>query len=774
MDRLDDFARNSPFAKSTFITAQQQMLAFGIEANKVIPYLDAIQNAVAAAGGSNQQIAELAEIFAKIQGAAKITGGDLNEFGVRGVNAAELIGSQMGKTGAQIREEITAGSLDASAALDALAIGMTESFGGAAAGVKETFDGAFDRIRAAWRDFSSDLATPLVDPNGGGALIDLLNWTADMMRAFLALPEPIQKTALAVTGVTGAVLLLSGTVLTGLPRLAAFNAHLTAMAASSRAGAIAVTGLKIAAGAMVGVLTAAAIGLSIWAAKQAEAKARTAEYIDTLDELGNSTDSTISRINAAISETGRNNWIESLIGGSDTDTLIDRAEKIGLAIEDLQGYILGNAEATERVTKATEDYIGATLPLATSIDKRAKAETFLLNALDQEAKALTNAEKATAQKTRADEDGILVVGESTNALQEQTDALEEQAKAAEQWRERVTGAFQSFIDPSGAFQAAIDKNKEFAEATAAATKKSSDSWEDYYDGQSVTAKQYIRELRRQVEAQEEWAANMTALTERAGADMTGEMRKAANAMIDELLELGPQGAAQVALLRELSDKEFATVVELYARKGDAAGTEFTEGVERHRPDIRVNTGGALQQIRQVQTEISGLRGKTVTVSINTIGPSGNTIERYFPRSGLTQKATGGLVGFADGGRVPGTPPSDPMADNVLARTQHGSMYAIRSGEFIQSQPATDYYGLAAMHAINSRRIPREVLQGFAHGGQIPVTAPAVTASRGAGRPVEVSRSYDVTFVSRGDVSAREVRQGIRAAEALDLPGGEWG
>src|SRR5690606_1224418 len=53
MDKLDDFAKNSPFAKQVFIRAQQQLLGFGLAADKVIPSLDAIQNAVAAVGGSN-------------------------------------------------------------------------------------------------------------------------------------------------------------------------------------------------------------------------------------------------------------------------------------------------------------------------------------------------------------------------------------------------------------------------------------------------------------------------------------------------------------------------------------------------------------------------------------------------------------------------------------------------------------------------------------------------------------------------------------------------
>ena len=166
MDKLDDFASNSPFAKDVFIRAQQQMLGFGIEAQKVIPYMDAIQQSVAATGGSNNDIAELSAIFSKVSASAKITAQDLNEFGNRGIDAATLIGSQMGMTGAQIREEITAGSLDAGEALDALASGMQDRFGGAADNVKNTITGSFDRVKAAWRDLSGDLSAPLVGPDG--------------------------------------------------------------------------------------------------------------------------------------------------------------------------------------------------------------------------------------------------------------------------------------------------------------------------------------------------------------------------------------------------------------------------------------------------------------------------------------------------------------------------------------------------------------------------------------------------------------------------------
>lgn len=213
MAQLDKFASTSPFAKDVFIRAQQQMLAFGIETKKVIPYLDSIQNAVAAAGGSNHDVAELARIMSQISASAKITATDLREFGNRGVDAASIIGLAMGKSGSEIRDEITAGTLDAGEALDALAEGMSERFAGASENVKQTLAGAFDRVKAAWRDLSGELMEPFVGKEGGGILVSLANGAADLMRAFQRLPEPIKAVTVGVVALTAAMLLGGGAFL---------------------------------------------------------------------------------------------------------------------------------------------------------------------------------------------------------------------------------------------------------------------------------------------------------------------------------------------------------------------------------------------------------------------------------------------------------------------------------------------------------------------------------------------------------------------------------
>lgn len=292
MDRLDEFAANSPFSKAVFIEAQQQLLAFGTEAERVVPILDAVQNAVAATGGSNQDISELVTIIAKVGSTGKLTAEDLNQLGERGVDAATVIGEQMGMSGAAIREEITAGTLDADAAIVALTDGMSENFDGAAAGVKDTFVGAMDRIKAAWRDVSAELMTPLVNPDGGGMLIDLANNVADVMRAFQDLPDPVKNGVAALGGVagvaaggTGALLLLAPAALDTWRAFQSLKRNLP--------GVVSVISDLGKAGAAAGVLTGMA-----WAARELANHLRPAAASITeiqsaildLEKTGDSTD----------------------------------------------------------------------------------------------------------------------------------------------------------------------------------------------------------------------------------------------------------------------------------------------------------------------------------------------------------------------------------------------------------------------------------------------------------------------------------------------------
>ena len=67
-------------------------------------------------------------------------------------------------------------------------------------------------------------------------------------------------------------------------------------------------------------------------------------------------------------------------------------------------------------------------------------------------------------------------------------------------------------------------------------------------------------------------------------------------------------------------------------------------------------------------------------------------------------AGGEIPGFAGGGLLPGRPPANPKADNLMATDGHG-MFRVRSGEYVISQPAVDFYGKGFMNALNTMQVP---------------------------------------------------------------------
>lgn len=173
----------SPFPRSAFLSATQQLVGFGVEAQKVTPILDAIQNAVAGIGGDANDIQMFTRAFAQIKSQGRLTGDVLFSLGAKGVDAAAIIGKQMGKTGTQIKDEVSKGAIGADKAIDLLTKGLKEKFDGATESVAQSFLGAKDRVTARLRDIGAALTRVFITPAGGGAAVVGLNNIADGLKS---------------------------------------------------------------------------------------------------------------------------------------------------------------------------------------------------------------------------------------------------------------------------------------------------------------------------------------------------------------------------------------------------------------------------------------------------------------------------------------------------------------------------------------------------------------------------------------------------------------
>ncbi|QHK19396.1 phage tail tape measure protein [Pseudarthrobacter psychrotolerans] len=189
-------------------------------------------------------------------------------------------------------------------------------------------------------------------------------------------------------------------------------------------------------------------------------------------------------------------------------------------------------------------------------------------------------------------------------------------------------------------------------------------------------------------------------------DLTSESGRAANGVFGDLEQaainttkaMANAGATQP----ELQDKLGKTYTSLYdtARAFGASKDKADDlarsalGIPKNVPiDVAIqNYADTMAKAYSIQGAINGITGRSVDVIINHINrqvggggsPDDPSMTALTP--GSLSRYTGGLVGFAGGGKVPGIPPMNKRLDNVIARTQNGTPYGIRSGEWIINEP----------------------------------------------------------------------------------------
>ena len=773
MDKLDEFARTSPFSKSVFITAQQQLIGFGLSAEKVIPTLDAVQDATAAIGGNNQTLGDLVYILAQISAAGKITATDLMQFGQRGVDAATLIGSQMGKTGAQIREEITAGTLDAGVAVDALTKGMSEKFGGAAAGVKSTMTGATDRVKAAWRDLGSELAKPLVNPNGGGFLIDVTNGVADLLRHVQALPTPIKIAGAALTGTVaiattaGAAWLLLGPKI-DKARTSFRNFRLAQPGLVSAIGKTTkVLGIAGAAATALGVAFSDAQGeASRGATGILNAVNKIADGADVSSELfgklnlggfwGDSGFKDLKGYFRELDKTVGNSWtsfnsnagkgldrlisgVGSMIPGVDWRAQWQKASDELLAFGDaLTGL------ADEDLPRAQKAFYEMWLEAGGS----QHAGEMLFQSMPSWAEKVEQLAVSAGLAT----DQVTLLGLATGVTKLSAEGMVVSASTwgtelSESLTEAVTKGWDDFVSLKEIYDNLSDAAEDNAKRTAEALGESADAWEKYVQG--VDAETFLTALEKTVQAQEEWKDNLIKISQTASEET-----------VAALAEMGPEGATLVQefangtseqmrrldLAIQTSNQVDGALAEL-GRLKDSRFFRETWYLEMQPQMVRVDEAFA-----PLRNEFSKLfdqwRGFRQMLNL------GNVVKQAL---GVRAQADGGIQSFANG-KLPGEALIQSPVRGLIQWAEPET-----GGEaFIPLAPAKRARSLE-IWGETGRRLG---VQGFAAGGvrSSVVSATLATSDRELLRAVAALADRPVNIQVDGRTFAETVRSTTRKFE----------
>ena len=143
---LQKFAAETPFEMPGVRDAAQQLLAFGYDANEIIPTLTALGNAASGLGRGQDGFNHLAFVFGQIRTTGQLMGQDVMQLAQLGVPVKDILAKNLGLTKEELAR-IGEQGIDADVAIQALIDGMNERFPEMMKKQSETFEGVLSNIK---------------------------------------------------------------------------------------------------------------------------------------------------------------------------------------------------------------------------------------------------------------------------------------------------------------------------------------------------------------------------------------------------------------------------------------------------------------------------------------------------------------------------------------------------------------------------------------------------------------------------------------------------
>ena len=146
MDKLDQFAKETPFKTSGVIDNAQKMMAMGWDAENIIEDMRIIGDAAAATGKMDQGLESIVRALSQIKTKGKLSTEELNQLAEAGISAKAMLAEQLGYgTGdagiAAMTEKLEDGLIGSEVALEALLNGMKQYEGTMDRTANETVEG---------------------------------------------------------------------------------------------------------------------------------------------------------------------------------------------------------------------------------------------------------------------------------------------------------------------------------------------------------------------------------------------------------------------------------------------------------------------------------------------------------------------------------------------------------------------------------------------------------------------------------------------------------
>jgi TP901 family phage tail tape measure protein len=552
--------------------------------------------------------------------------------------------------------------------------------------------------------------TVLIQGGGGAAtaLRGLVQGAEDLIDSLGKVSPQFLSLATGMTGVVGVTALLGGGFLTLLPKVLAARAAFQSLAATNTPLATGLGKVGKAAGiAMVALLALGAIGAifsdkhtlsaeqyanAIMKVSSAGKNAKSSD-LDSLfqdfDKFGGRAVSDIDNVGDAIKKLTHqdfndvaNKFVEPL-----TSAFGFPKQEIGQLEERLKGLgeTLGDVASSGGAASAAKTFS----LLTDEFKKNGKGAQDALDMMPGYRDALIKLGHASGVALEGQDLLDLAAGKIPEKMLAAQKSTEGQAKAAEYQAKMSEEAAKQLDEMGLAADGTVLSLSKLLEVMFASgliqlsANEAAIKYQESLENMDATFKKYGKNL-----------------------DITTEGGKANQRAIDGMASAGianmkamaDNGASQEELQGKLKGT-YDSLIANYEKFGitGTAADDLARSALGIPKDVPIETSiknfaDTMAKAQAIKGALDGITGKSVDVIINHINrqvdgggsPDDPSMTALTP--GSLSRYTGGLVGFAGGGKVPGTPPTNPRSDNLRARTQNGTDYGIRSGEWIINEP----------------------------------------------------------------------------------------
>ena len=160
LSKIKENAKSSPFDVQSLISANQYLMATGIEGDKSMDIINALGDAVSATGGGNSELLRMAQNLQQIQNVGKASAMDIRQFAMAGIDIWGIMSDYTGKTVAQLQEMDVTFEMISGALLSASDEGG--KYFGAMSAQSQTLNGKISKLKSSIQELLGQLTETLM------------------------------------------------------------------------------------------------------------------------------------------------------------------------------------------------------------------------------------------------------------------------------------------------------------------------------------------------------------------------------------------------------------------------------------------------------------------------------------------------------------------------------------------------------------------------------------------------------------------------------------